>query len=288
MATPAVTPNPEVNVNTPAAEIAKANQESQGSPTPGQPRNADGTFAAPPPAAPAPLPEPTPENPVVTQDLGQGKFKVKYVTGETFEGTAAEVLAKTGQAHVNTKLWAQNKAKEVEQPPAAPVQPTSRFKSPEEKQVADYVANLLGFDNIEALEHRFGYVEQNTTDYASQSTALKFQAAQPDYNPTPDNSAKLMQVINDSGVGEAFDAATPEQQVRMLQQAHAYCLMTKVYDAKPQTTAAPAVPVPPPPAPGGRAQVPQGQLPDNLIATMSDTPEQIKAKWEEARRLGLA
>jgi len=287
MSTPPVPAAPQIDINTPAAQIAQVNQESQGTPTPGQPRNPDGTFAppaAPPVAAPA---GPTPENPVIVTDLGEGKFKAQYLTGETFEGSAADVLAKTGQAHVNTKLWAKQQVQQTQQPPQvqAPPAPQSRFKTPEEKATADYVAQLLGFPDVEALENKFNYVEANTTDYAAQTVALQFQAVQQDFNPTTENSDKLMKVINDSGIGPAFDAAPRDQQVQMLRQAHAYCLMAKIYDPKP-VTAAPNIPAPPPPAPGGRAQVPMGQLPDNLKASLNDNPDQIKAKWAEAQRLG--
>ena len=290
MATPVVTPPAPVDINTPAAQIAQVNTESQATPTPGQPRNPDGTFAAPPapPAAPPTPAAPTPENPVVMNDLGNGVFEVKYVTGETFKGTAAELLPKMGQAHVNTKLWAKQQVQQQTPPP--PAAPQSPFTDPAEAATANYVLDLIakkmGLPNGEALASQFGYIDQNATDYASQTVALQFQASQPDFNPTQENSDKLLQVINDSGIGPAFDAAPRDQQVMMLKQAHAYCLMNNVYAAKPKTPAAPSVPAPPPPAPGGRTAMPEGQLPDNLKATLSDTPEQIKAKWAEAQRLG--
>src|SRR5262249_12105634 len=80
-------------------------------PSPAQPRNPDGTF--PPPAQPpaaqpstAPAGPPTPSA-FSQEDLGNGRMRIKYETGETFEGTPAEIIAATANAHVNTKRWAQ-------------------------------------------------------------------------------------------------------------------------------------------------------------------------------------
>ncbi len=287
--TPNTPPNPApITVNTPAAEIAAANVASQTTETPGQPRNPDGTFAAPP--APPAVVSPTAENPVVTRDLGEGKFQVEYLTGEKFEGTAAEVLAKVGQAHVNTKMWAKNQVQTPPPPPQVVEPPKSPFANDEEAQVAEYTANLiakkLGYPDAATMQRALGHIQENTTDYASQAVTLQFQAAQPDFNPTKENSDKLIEVITQSGMGAAFDAAERPQQVQMLRQAHAYCIMNKIYDPKPAGAAPNRVQAPPPPPPSGRAPVVTGALPENLVATMADTPEQIKAKWAEAQRLG--
>src|SRR6476646_1850654 len=133
-----------ITINTPAAEIAAANAASQQTDTPGQPRNPDGTFAPVAAAPPPPPPEPTPENPVVTRDLGAGQVEVKYLSGETFKGTVAEVAAKIGAAHVNTKLWAQGEVAKAQQPPppAAP-EPVSPFANPQEQELAEYTADLV-------------------------------------------------------------------------------------------------------------------------------------------------
>lgn len=291
MSTPQTPPVPAVTVNTPAADIAAANAASQVTPTPGQPRDDQGRFATPtPPAVPASPVAPTPENPVVTQDLGGGKIKVQYLTGETFEGTPTEVAVKMGQAHVSTKLWAKEQVAAAQTPPApTPVAPPSPFANPEEQQVAEYTANLqaklLGYQDWRDMQRALGNIQENTIDYASQTTALQFQATQPDFNPTKDNSDKLLSVISQSGLDPVFETATREQQVMMLRQAHAYCLQQKIYDAKPTGTV-PAVPTPPPPAPTGRSPQDAEGLPENLRATVNDTPEQIKAKWAEAVRLG--
>lgn len=267
------TPNvPEVTVNTPAPEIAAANVASQTTPTPGQP-------------APAPAPvQAAPAAEYQLQDLGQGRVKVQYATGEVFEGTNQEIIDKIAKAHVQTKQWAKSQV----QPVPVTTAPVSRFASPDEKQAADYVAHLLGFPNVEALENRFGFVEQNTSDYASQTTAMQFQAMEPSFNQTPENSEKLLQVISAAMPDEEFGAKSRDQQVQIMRQAHSYCVMNKIYDPKPANNAPASVPAPPPPAPGGRTAAEVGSIPANLVATMNDTPEQIKAKWDKARELGLA
>lgn len=281
---------PPITVNTPAVEIAAANAATQTTETPGQPRNADGTFAPPVVAAPvAPVVvEPSPENPVVTTDLGNGQYEVKYLTGESFKGTAAEILPKIGQAHVSTKLWAKN---QVQAPPPPPVvEPPSRFANPEEQAVAEYTANLiaktLGYPDAPTMQRALGHIQENTTDYASQAVTLQFQAAEPTFNATKDNSDKLIDVINQSGMGQAFDSAERPQQVQMLRQAHAYCIMNKIYDPKPSGAPQARVAPPPPPPPSGRTPTSAEALPENLRATLNDTPEQIKAKWEQAKAAG--
>lgn len=288
MSTTPIIPAPPIDINTPAPAIAAANAATQVTDTPGQPRNPDGTFAPPPVAAPIVV-APTAENPVVTRDLGEGKFQVEYLTGEKFEGTAAEVLGKVGQAHVSTKLWAKNQV-QAPPPPVVEPPPVSRFANPEEQQVAEYTANLiaktLGYPDAQTMQRALGHIQENTTDYASQAVTLQFQAAEPTFNATKDNSDKLIDVINQSGMGQAFDSAERPQQVQMLRQAHAYCIMNKIYDPKPSGAPQARVAPPPPPPPSGRTPTSAEALPENLRATLNDTPEQIKAKWEQAKAAG--
>ena len=295
--TPAPAPEPvPVTINTPAAEIAAASAASQATPTPGQPRNPDETFA--PTAAaphPAPLPAtPTPENPVVTTDLGGGQVEVKYLTGETFKGTVAEVAAKIGQSHVTTKQWAQSEVAKAKQPPEpAPPPPPSRFEDAQEEAVAKYTANLvaktLGYPDAETMVRALGHIQDSTVDYSSQLTALQFQAKAPDFNPTPENNEKMFNVILQSGISdEEFGQKTREQQVMLMQQAHAYCLATNQYTAKPATAPRSNVPNPPPPAPttGVRPATIGGELPPELVAKVTDSAEVIKQKWDRAVELG--
>lgn len=283
---------PPITVNTPAVEIAAANAATQATETPGQPRNADGTFAPPVAAAPV-VPvaiEPSPENPVVTTDLGNGQYEVKYLTGESFKGTAAEILPKIGQAHVSTKLWAKNQV-QAPPPPAPVVEPPSRFANPEEQAVAEYTANLiaktLGYPDAPTMQRALGHIQENTADYASNIITLQFQASQPDFNATPDNSQKLLQVIAQSGISdEEFGQKSRDQQVMLMRQAHTYCIMNKIYDPKPSGAPQARVAPPPPPPPSGRTPTSAEALPENLRATLNDTPEQIKAKWEQAKAAG--
>lgn len=294
MSTPIITPPnpvPPIDINTPAPAIAAANAATQVTDTPGQPRNPDGTFAPPVVAAPPAVIVPTAENPVVTRDLGEGKFQVEYLTGEKFEGSAAEVLAKVGQAHVSTKLWAKN---QVAPPAPVPVvePPKSPFANDEEAQVAQYTANLiaktLGYPDAQTMQRALGHIQENTTDYASQAVTLQFQAAEPTFNATKDNSDKLIDVINQSGMGQAFDSAERPQQVQMLRQAHAYCIMNKIYDPKPSGAPPVRVTPPPPPPPSGRTPTSAEALPENLRATINDKPEEILAKMRAAIAAGYS
>lgn len=295
---PALEPAP-VTINTPATEIAAANAASQATPTPGdRPRNADGTFApvaAAPAAPPAPV-QPTPENPVVTTDLGNGQVEVKYLTGETFKGTVAEVAAKIGQSHVTTKQWAQSEVAKAKVPPPPPVpEPPSPFSDPEEAAVAKYTANLvaktLGYPDADTMVRALGHIQDSTVDYSSQLTALQFQAKAPDFNPSPENNDKLFGAITESGItDEYFGSLAREQQVKLMQQAHAYCLATGAYQPKPAaTTTTPRIPQPPPPAPSGSNPPPVtgGVIPPELQAQPGDSLEVIKEKWAKASALGL-
>lgn len=294
---PLTPPAPEISVNTPAAEIKTAIQN--------QPRNPDGTFAAstpipepiqsPPPPPPAPV-EPTPDNPVIVSDLGNGQFEARYLTGEKFTGTAAEVLANTGKAHVSTKLWAKDQVAQAQiQQPPAPQPPPSPFSDPQEEAVAKYtaglVAKLLGYGDADQMARALGHIQDSSIDYSSQLTALQFQAKAPDFNPTPDNNQKLFKVITDSGISDAeFGQKTREQQVMLMQQAHAYCVQTGQYQPKPQVqTQQPRAPQPPPPLPGSSSQplVTGGVIPAELQANPGDSLEVIRQKWEKAAALGL-
>jgi hypothetical protein len=294
MSSTPITPNmpapaaPAIDVNTPLDQLQQ------------QPRNPDGTFAAVAPAEPPPAPtpaDPTPDNPVIVSDLGNGRFQARYLTGEKFEGTAQEVLAKTGQAHVNTKQWAQAKVAEAQQQleaPAAPPAAPSLFANPEEEQVANYTANLvarkLGYPDADTMVRALGHIQDSTIDYSSQLTAVQFQAQAPDFNPTAENNAKLFGVIQQSGVSdEYFGKLTRDQQVSMMRQAHAFCIQSGAYQPKPGPSSIPrmAVPPPPPPVSGSQPALVSGQIPADLMAQPGDSLEVIKQKWEKAAALGL-
>lgn len=262
-----VTPAEQVNVNMTREQIAAA------TPAPVTP-------AAP--AAPVVV-APTPENPVVTTDLGNGQFEVKYLTGETFKGSAAEILQKQGQAHVNTKNW----AKQQVQSPAPVVPPPSKFASPEEEATAKYVADLqakaLGFNNAAEYQQALSRVQQNTEQFAGQNLSIQFAAAAPEFNATPENSDKLLQTVEDLGLTNNFMNGDTGQQLKILRAAHAYALQTKVYEPKPAITVAPVVPVPPPPIPqSGPTDL--STVPEDLKVDVNMTKEEIQRRIDLARQ----
>lgn len=271
-----------------AAEIAAANAASQSTATPGQPP------ATPPPATPLPAApaEPTAENPVVTADLGNGRFSVKYFTGETFEGTQAEILGKIGQAHVNTKQWAQNEITKAKQPPPQVTPPPSRFASPAEEDAAKYialqVARTLGYNTAEEMQAALGHISGTAVEYESQAVSMQFQAAAPDFNPTPQNSNELLKVITETIGDEAFERMGRAQQIRQMQMAHAYCLQTGKYQAKPadSATAQPGRVIVPPAPGGGRGPDTGGQLPAELMVQPGDSAQTIREKWDKAAAAG--
>src|SRR6185437_6772958 len=129
MSTTPTVPAPPIDINTPAVDIAAANAQSQQTPTPGQPRNPDGTFATPAPPPPTPAPVPQPYS-VVEEG---GKVKIKFADlPEVYEGAnQQEALAKVAEALYNTKKYAQTlKAQPapVQQAPSPAPAPQSRFQ----------------------------------------------------------------------------------------------------------------------------------------------------------------
>lgn len=267
-ATPAPITAEQVNVNMPKEQIAAA----QPTPTPA-------------PAAPIPVvAEPTPENPVVTKDLGGGQFEVKYLTGETFKGTAAEILPKIGQAHVSTKLWAKQ---QKEQPPVQEPPKPSLFATPEEEATAKYVTELqakaLGFPNAEAYQQALGRVQQNTEQFAGQNLSIQFSAAAPEFNATPENSEKLLNTIDTLGLTSIFAEGTTDQQLNVLRAAHAFALQNKIYEPKPASTAPPTPPIPPPPIPT-TGPTDLSAVPDDLKVDVNMSKEEIQRRIDLARQ----
>lgn len=268
--TPTPVPAEQVNVNMPKEQIAAA------VPTPTQT-----------PAAPAPPPaEPTPDNPVVTKDLGNGQFEVKYLTGETFKGTASEILARQGQAHVSTKLWAKTEIEKAKQPPAPPTpSPASRFASPEEEATAKYVADLfakqMGYDNAEQLQQEQGRIQQNTEQFAGQNLSVQFAAAAPEFNATPENSEKLLDTVESLGLTPLMVNGDPSQQLNALRAAHAFALQNKIYEPKPTVqTTTPQIPPPPIPSTG---PTDLSAVPDDLKVDVNMSKDEIQRRIELAK-----
>lgn len=262
-------PAAEVNVNMTREQIAAATPSPAATP------------AAP--VIPAVV-APTPENPVVTTDLGNGQFEVKYLTGETFKGSAAEILQKQGQAHVNTKNWAKQ---QTQTPPAPVVPPPSKFATPEEEATANYVTELqakaLGFNSASEYKQALNRVQQNTEQFAGQNLSIQFAAAAPEFNATQENSDKLLQTVDDLGLTQQFIGGDTGQQLKILRAAHAYALQTKVYEPKPATTVAPVTPAPPPPIPQS-GPVDISTVPEDLKVDVNMTKDEIQRRIDLARQ----
>ena len=282
MSTPAVPASPAAPLTT--EQIAAANAASQNTATPGQPP------VAVEPAAPV-VTAPTPENPVVVTDLGGGRFKAVHLTGEEFEGAPQEILDKQGRAQVSTKLWARDKVAQAAQPAPTPApQPQSMFANAEEQAAAEYAAGLvaksLGYPDALTMRRALGMIQETSSTFAAQNVELQFLTAQPDFNNTKENNEKLLGNIVEAGMGDAFDRATPKQQVQMLRQAHSYLAMNdKSYTVK-QAGANPPPPRPIPPVPVGSRPPSTGGIPENLKAVPGDSPQEVMRKWNEAKKLG--
>ncbi len=276
MSTPVITavptpvPAAEVNVNMPKEQIAAA-------------------VPTPMPAAPV-IPvvtAPTPENPVVTTDLGNGQFEVKYLTGETFKGTAAEILPKMGGAHVSTKLWAKDEIAKAKLPAAPPAPPSPKvFATPEEEATANYVTELqakaLGFSNVDEYKQALGRIQQNTEQFAGQNLSLQFAAAAPEFNATPENSEKLLNTVETLGLTSLMVSGDSQQQLNALRAAHAFALQTKIYDARPSAAPLPVTPIPPPPIPS-TGPVDLSTVPEELRVDQNMPKEEIVRRIELAK-----
>lgn len=270
-AAPTPVPAEQVNVNMPKEQIAAAQ------PTPAP--------AAPIPVAAA---EPTPDNPVVTKDLGNGQYEVKYLSGEVFKGTAGEILIKQGQSNYNTKVWAKTEIAKAKQPAAPPEPPKpSLFATPEEEATAKYVADLqaraFGFKNAEEYQQALSRVQQSTEQFAGQNLSIQFSAAAPDFNATPENSEKLLDTIDNLGLTEGFAKGSTEQQVKILRAAHAFALQSKIYEPKPAQAALPTPPIPPPPIPS-TGPTDLATVPDDLKVDVNMTKEEIQRRIDLARQ----
>jgi septum formation inhibitor MinC len=270
-ATPTPVPAEQVNVNMPKEQIAAAVP----TPTPATPAI---------PVAPA---EPTPENPVVTKDLGGGQFEVKYLTGETFKGTAAEILPKMGGAHVSTKLWAKTEIEKAKQPPAPPEPPTPQlFANEEESKIAKYVTELqakeLGFQSVDDYKAALGRIQQNTEQFAGQNLSVMFSAAAPEFNATKENSEKLLNTVETLGLLPLMTSGDTTQQLNALRAAHAFALQTKVYEAKPAAQAAPTPPIPPPPIPS-TGPVDLTTIPEDVRVDVNMSKDEIQRRIDLAR-----
>lgn len=285
----------------PVPDGAVQTTPTSAAPTPApvvQPRNPDGTFAAPQ-ATPEPVQTPAapsaPAGPFSQEDIGNGRLRVKYETGETFEGTPAEIIAKTAEAHVNTKRWAQQQRQVTPQP--VPVQapaPQSPFSTPEEKAAADQLLDLtaksLGMRDGNELKERMGFITQTTESAATRDLSIQFMTSQPDYNPTQENSEKLAGIIStmvDSD--EAWGRMPVQRQLAIMKAAHAMAIQNKVYaPAQAQPAQVTTGPTPPPPIPTQNApRDAYSGVPQELIPNINDTQAVILQKIAKLKEMGI-
>lgn len=296
MSTPVVTPDqPIQTVPTPAGTPPIA---------PVQPRDENGRFTAPQPNTPSPAPNPVPApssqpaptpQPYTVKDLGNGQVEVTFADlPEIYRGTQADILPKVAEALYNTKKYAQTlKTQPVPQPqPVTPPQHQSRFATPEDEQAANYVTDLVaksfGFENAAQMRERVGNTVTTSQDYQDNQLAIQFMANNKDFNPTDENSAKIVDAIVNMGFGELYENGNQSQRLNLMNMAHAYNLKTGVYQAMPQTQAAPQNPnLPPPPPPNRAPQDTYAGVPQELIPTINDTQQQILEKIAKLKERGL-
>jgi len=265
---------------------------------PVQPRNPDGTFA--PQAVQPPAPAPVPVAPPVSKPydiLTEGdKVKVKFSDlPEVYEGTQQEILSKVTEALYNTKKWAQTRQPQQVHQPVQPVpQPQSPFATPEEKAAADQLLDLtargLGLKNGDELKERMGFITQTTEETATRDLSINFMAQNPDYNPTQENSEKLAGIISKMVPSdEAWGRMPQQQQLSIMQAAHALAIQSKVYTANaPQTAQNLTGPPPPPPIPVQNSpRETYAGVPPELIPTINDTQAVILNKIAKLKEMGL-
>lgn len=244
-----------------------------------------------PAAIPAAVVAPTPDNPVVTVDLGGGQYEVKYLTGETFKGTATEVLAKVGQSHVSTKQWAQSEVAKAKVPPATPVLPEpSKFSTPEEEATAAYVMELFakkaGYNSSEQMLQEQARIRNNAEQFAGQNLSVQFAAVAPEFNGTAENSDKLLNTVKTLGLDSLLSSNDPGQQLNALRAAHAFALQNKIYDPRPAApvVAAPVVATPPPPPIPSSGPVDLSAVPEDLKVDINMPKEEIQRRIDMARQ----
>lgn len=268
-----------VNVNMTREQIAAA-----------QPAPIAPVIEAPAAPIPAAVTAPTPDNPVVTVDLGGGQYEVKYLTGETFKGTATEVLAKVGQSHVSTKQWAQSEVAKAKVP-ATPVLPEpSKFSTPEEEATAAYVMELFakkaGYNSSEQMLQEQARIRNNAEQFAGQNISVQFAAVAPEFNGTAENSDKLLNTVKTLGLDSLLSSNDPGQQLNALRAAHAFALQNKIYDPRPAApvAVAPVVATPPPPPIPNSGPVDLSTVPEDLRVNINMSKEEIQRRIDLARQ----
>lgn len=228
----------------------------------GKPRNADGTFATV-----ETLKTETPEYKVF--DIGGGKFRYEYATGEKFSGTLEEIASSNAAAHVKTKQWAQTQ-RQVPVTPTQQLTPEQVAEQQAQSYILDMVAKSVGLPNGEALKTQLNTLTESSEQFSGRMLAAEFQASTPDFNPTPENSTKLTKILD--------DAKLPYN-VTTLQMAHAHALKNNIYQAAPQQQQQTTTLIPPL-IPSTAQQL---QTNDPMKANVNMPAEELKRMMDVAR-----
>jgi len=195
--------------------------------------------------------------------LADGQVELNLITGETFKGTAEQVIQKVADSSVHTKLWARRKVEEAQlaRPTDEPVQPVQQIVPPEPTQqstIADYWAD----QTANSLAKQFGFSDKNELmqwgeemtqlrsfkqEYDLNRSLMDFSAKNPDFPAT--NEAI-------SAVGDLMQANGWQVNAENLSAAHALAVQRKLYqpidpqDIQPVKRAS-VRPLPPPMLRGG-------------------------------------
>jgi hypothetical protein len=142
------------------------------------------------------------------EQLDGGKYRVKYDTGEVFEGDPLDVLNKIGDAHQSTKKWAQNIRAENENlknqalnPPPPPPQPqaTNADEAALQNYLLDQQAKALGFSNGAEYRARLDFVNQTTDQVNNNLIAESFMSSCPDFPNTGEAIESLARKVASMG-----------------------------------------------------------------------------------------
>lgn len=268
MATTPVVPTTQQQVAATVAALPEGSQAPVVAPVPivpaddGRPRNADGTFAPV-----ETLKSETPEYKVF--DIGGGKFRYEYATGEKFSGTLEEIASSNAAAHVKTKQWAQIQRQPIVAPVVAKT-PEQIANEQAQTYILDTVAQGMGLTNGEELKTRLNNVTESSEQFSGRMLAAEFQASTPDFNATPDNSSKLTKILDDAKL--PYNLTT-------LQMAHAHALKHNIYQAAPVQQQQVVTLIPPmvqstaPPSAGG----------DPMKANVTTSYEELQRMMDVAR-----
>ena len=174
----------------------------------------------------------SPQDAGTVTENGDGTYTVKLQTGETFKGTATEVMQAQAAAQVNTKLWARQKLAQAQQQPTA--EPNRQ-----PAQLEDYSGSLsqdLAARQADALAQQFGFSDKNEMqqwgetvsqkiatiqEYENEKLATRFCADCPDFPSTPEAVNALTSIVENNGWQWSAES---------LQAAHALAVRNHIYE----------------------------------------------------------